>query len=539
MDQDDTILPVELLAQYAYCPRRAYLIRAQGEWDDNVFVEEGRGVHRRVTAGEAEGSDLPTRSLFLEAPSLGLRGVVDVLERQGGAVRPVEYKRGKKPPVPEATREPERVQLCAQAMMLREHGYQVREGVVYYAGSRERVRVRITPQLEAQTLAVLQNLRSTLAQPMPPQPLADSPKCPRCSLVGICLPEETNFLRRGGNVRPLAVTDPHRFPLVVQKPGATIGVEGDELRVRHPDEPEQGFGLETISQVVLMGAVSITTPALHRCLERQIPVVFLSGGGWFYGYARGLGHKNCTLRVLQYQAAQEFERRLAIARALVANKIVNSRTLLRRNGKSSPGVLHELAGLAEAARRCHSEEELLSIEGQAAKLYFQSFSTMLKNEAASAFAFENRNRRPPTDPVNALLSFLYTLLLKDWTITLETVGFDPFFGFFHAPRHGKPALALDLMEPFRPAVAESVAITLLNNRELSARDFLCREGGCLLRPEARRTVVQAYQRRLNTEIQHPVFGYKVSYRRLFEIQARLLARYLYQEIPAPPEFQIR
>lgn len=539
MEREDEILPVELLAQYAYCPRRAYLIRAQGEWDDNVFVEEGRGVHRRVNAGETEQSQLPTRSLFLEAPGLGLRGVVDVLERHGRLVRPVEYKRGKKPFGADTARDPERVQLCAQALMLRERGYQVSEGLVYYAASRERIRVRITPQLEAQTLHILEQLRTLLAQSAPPPPLEDSPKCPRCSLVGICLPEETNFLKRGGTVRPLAVADPHRFPLVVQKPGATVGVEGNRLVVRHQEEPDQGFGLETVSQVVVMGAVGITTPALHRCLEHQIPVVFLSGTGWFYGYARGLSHKNCTLRLLQYRAAQDFEMRLAIARALIANKVANCRTLLRRNGKPSPRVLRDLADLGTLVRQCQSEEELLSLEGQAARLYFQDFPTMLKNEAAKTFSFENRNRRPPTDPVNALLSFLYTLLLKDWTVTLETVGFDAFFGFFHAPRHGKPALALDLMEPFRPAVAESVAITLLNNREISLKDFFSREGGFLLQPEARRKVVSGYQRRLATEIQHPVFGYKVSYRRLFEIQARLLARYLYQEIPAPPEFQIR
>lgn len=539
MERDDDALPFELLAQYAYCPRRAYLIRTQGEWDDNVFVEEGRGVHRRVSAAETERSELPTRSLYLEGPRLGLRGVIDVLERQGSTVRPVEYKRGKKPPVPDETWEPERLQLCAQALVLREHGYRVTEGVVYYAGSRERVRVRITPQLESRTLEVATALRALLAQPQPPPPLEDSPKCPRCSLVGICLPEETNFLRRGGPVRPLAVAESHRFPLIIQKPGATVGLEGDQLVVRHHQDPEERFALETVSQVVLMGPVSITTPAMHRCLDRHIPVVFLSGAGWFYGYARGLGHRNAALRRLQYDGVRDADVRLPINRVLVANKIANCRTLLRRNGKPAPGVLDQLAQLAAAARGGGTEEELLNVEGQAARLYFQNFATMLKNDAASLFSFENRNRRPPTDPVNALLSFLYTLLLKDWTITLETVGFDPFLGFFHAPRHGKPALALDLMEPFRPAVAESVAITLLNNRELAPSDFIAREGAYLLHPDARRKAVQAYQRRLAAEIQHPVFGYRVSYRRLFEIQARLLARYLYREIPAPPEFQVR
>ncbi len=536
---DDAILPVELLAQYAYCPRRAYLIRAHGEWADNAFVEEGRGVHRRVTKEAQESESIPTRSIELEAPRFGLRGVVDFLERRDGVVRPVEYKRGKKPPVPEATREPERIQLCAQGLLLRERGYRVTEGLVYYAGSRERVRVRFTPQLEAKTLETLSLLRAALAQPVPPPPLEDSPKCPRCSLVGLCLPEETNFLRRGGTVRPLAVCDPHAFPLVVQEPGSTVAVEGEQLAVRGVSGEKVAFALETVSQVVLMGGANITTPALHRCLERSIPVVFLSGGGWFYGYARGLSHKNSALRRLQYQGVEDPSIRQAINNTLVANKIANCRTILRRNGKPSTWTLQEMARLAALAEKAKSSEELLNYEGQAARLYFQNFATMVKGEASGAFSFENRTRRPPTDPINALLSFLYTLLVKDWTITLETVGFDPFFGFFHAPRHGKPALALDLMEPFRPLVAESVALTVLNTREITVHDFLQREGAYLLKPEARKKVVGAYHRRLEAEVSHPVFGYRVSYRRLFEIHARLLARYLFGEIPHPPEFRVR
>ncbi|MCS7240996.1 MAG: CRISPR-associated endonuclease Cas1, partial [Candidatus Bipolaricaulota bacterium] len=327
--------------------------------------------------------------------------------------------------------------------------------------------------------------------------------------------------------------------LVIQQPGSWVSLDGNQLVVRTAEGEEDRVGLESVSQLVLMGSVSITTPALHRCLDDLIPVVFLSGGGWFYGYARGLSHKNCALRVLQYEKARDPDTRSSVNATLVANKIANCRTLLRRNGKVPTEVLDQLSRLSASARSCRDDELLLSLEGQAARLYFQHFASMLKNEAALSFAFEDRHRRPPTDPVNALLSFVYTLLLKDWTITLETVGFDPFFGFYHAPRHGKPALALDLMEPFRPVVAESVVITLLNNRELAPKDFIEREGACLIRAEARKKVVQAYLRRLMSEISHPVFGYRVTYRRLFEIHARLFARYLFGEIPNPPEFQIR
>ncbi|MGC8917666.1 MAG: CRISPR-associated endonuclease Cas4g/Cas1g, partial [Thermoanaerobaculum sp.] len=532
-------IPVRLLCEFAYCPRLAYLLSRHGEWEDNQETEEGRYVHRRSSQPEGPRAELPTRSLFLESPTWGLAGIVDLLERRGNTVQPVEYKRGKKPPNPEHSYEPERVQLCAQALLLRERGYTVHEGILYYAGSRDRVRIRITENLVSRTLELLQELRATLDNPSPPPPLVDSPKCPRCSLVGICLPEETNYLRQGGNVRPLAVAEHQRFPLYVQQPGATVSLDGERLVVHAEGKTLAGAGLETLSQVVLMGAAHITTPAIQACLSRAIPIVYLSGGGWFYGYARGLGHRNASLRLAQYTKAGEPEPRQAIVNTLIANKIANSRVLLRRNGKPPRAVLQDLANLVEEAKNAENLEALLGLEAQAARLYFAHFATMFKTSAAPAFDFEARTRRPPTDPVNALLSFLYTLLLKDWTITLETVGFDPFFGFLHAPRHGKPALALDLMEPYRPLVADSVAITVINNGEVKPEDFWEREGAYLLKPDARRTVVQAYQRRLAAEITHPVFGYKVSYRRLFEIQARLLARYLLGEIPRPPEMVVR
>ncbi len=535
----EELIPVSLLAQFAYCLRRAYLMQVQGEWEDNQFVEEGRAVHRKVVEGGERGEARPTRSVALESPTLGLRGVVDVLERRGGVVRPVEYKRGKKPANPEHSHEPERVQLAAQALLLRERGYTVHEGVIYYAASRDRVRVRITPALVARTVELVQRLRQVLAQPSPPPPLVDSPKCPRCSLVGICLPEETNFLRKGGNVRPLAVAEPQRFPLYVQQPGAQVGLDGQRLVARADGKELGSAGLETVSQLVLMGSVAVSTPAMHACLSRGIPVVFLSGSGWFYGYARGLSHRHTALRVAQYTNAGMPEVRQRLINVLIANKITNSRVLLRRNGSPAAGALASLARLAAQAARATEPEQLQAVEAQAANLYFSHFGTMLKGPLAEAFRFTERTRRPPTDPMNALLSFLYTLLVKDWTITLETVGFDPFFGYLHAPRHGKPSLALDFMEPFRPLVAESVAVTVVNNGEVKPDDFLQREGAYLLRPEARRKVVDAYQRRLASELTHPLFGYRVSYRRLFEIQARLAARFLLGELPDPPELVVR
>ena len=197
-----------------------------------------------------------------------------------------------------------------------------------------------------------------------------------------------------------------------------------------------------------------------------------------------------------------------------------------------------LKQLAKLAWEVPDADGLLGIEGSAARVYFGAFSTMLRG-AGGGFSMEERNRRPPKDPVNALLSFAYAMLMKDWMVALVTVGFDPLMGFYHRPKYGKPALALDMMEPFRPVIAESTVVGALNNGEVTKDDFIERMGGVALKPEGRKRFIGAYERRIATEVSHPVFGYKCSYRRIFEIEARLLGRWLTGEIPSYLPFQIR
>lgn len=160
-------------------------------------------------------------------------------------------------------------------------------------------------------------------------------------------------------------------------------------------------------------------------------------------------------------------------------------------------------------------------------------------EAEFAFDFQGRNRRPPRDPVNALLSFAYALLAKDFTVTLQAVGFDPYLGFYHAPGYGRPSLALDLMEEFRPIIGDSVVLSVLNTGEVTAGDFITRGGAVALSPTGRKAFLAAYGRRMDTLVSHPVFGYSISYRRVLEVQARLLGRFLSGEIPEYPQFLTR
>ncbi len=277
-------------------------------------------------------------------------------------------------------------------------------------------------------------------------------------------------------------------------------------------------------------------------LDAGIPVCYFSQGGWFRGITHALGNRNCELRLHQYRVATDPEKALGIARRLVAAKLLNCRTLLRRNHTNPPtNVLAELRRLADDTSRAATAEVLLGIEGLGARAYFGAFAGMISEDRRmlAGFDFESRNRRPPRDPVNALLSLAYSILAKDFTVTLLAVGLDPFLGFLHRPRFGRAALALDLMEEFRPLIADSVVLQLINNGEVDPGSFVRRGGAVALTDAGRKKFLLAYERRMNHLIRHPIFGYRISYRRVLEVQARLLARHLSSELPNYPGFRTR
>lgn len=549
------LLPARMVNEYQYCPRLAYLEWVQGEWADSSETVEGRFSHRRVDrpggalpAPEAIEDDgkLHARSITLSSNRLGLIAKMDLIEGDADGVVPVDYKRGKRPHVAQGAYDPERVQLCVQGMILEEHGYACSEGALYFVASKERVRVAFDDALREQTLSAVNGLRLIAAGGQAPPPLEDSPKCPRCSLVGICLPDEINFLRRNnGSLRPLSVSQTEALPAYVQANKAKVAKKGEVLEISVEDKPVNHVRLVELSQLVLMGNVYVTTPTLHELMRREIPISWHSYGGWFLGHSIGTGHKNVELRTAQYQGSFDEQICLRLAKTLIKAKILNARTLLRRNwrGDDPPtGILGRLKRSAEQVGFAPSQAELLGVEGAAAAAYFGSFAGMLKRDTearALAFDFTARNRRPPADPVNALLSYAYTLLVRAWTTTLSAVGFDPYRGFYHQPRYGRPALALDMMEPFRPLIAESTVLMAINNGEIRPTDFISAAGSINLTREGRKRFIGAFERRMSQEITHPLFGYRISYRRVLELQARLLARNLLGDILEYPPFMTR
>ena len=551
------LVPARMLNEHTYCPRLAYLEWVQGDFADNADTIDGQFQHRNVNVetGSLPDPDKPVeerlhaRSVMLSAPAIGLVARMDLIEADGKQVTPVDYKRGRAPDTAERAWEPERVQLCAQALILEENGYEVERGILYFVTSKQRIEVPIDEALRARTRELLADLRATADRPEAPPPLIDSPKCPRCSLVGICLPDETNLLRGledGDRVRRLVPARDDALPLYVQSPGAKIGRSGAELVVETRDGEKRSVRISDTSHVALFGAVQISTQALQDLCDRGISIVYLSSGGWFYGMTRGMDHKNVDLRQRQFSAAASPERSLQLARRLVGVKIRNCRTIIRRNANDPPArVLERLKELVKKAEDATSLESLLGIEGTAARLYFDAYGEMLRppqeagEAAAMTFDFDGRNRRPPRDPVNSLLSLGYALLAKDLTIALQAVGFDPYLGFYHQPRYGRPALALDLMEEFRPLIVDSVVLSAINTGAVKLPDFLRRGGAVTLTQAGRGKFLRAYERRMDEEISHPIFGYRISYRRTLEVQIRLLSRFLTGEIDEYPPFATR
>jgi CRISPR-associated protein Cas1 len=574
-------LPARMLNEFVYCPRLFFY-----EWVEGVFAHSDdtvEGALRHETLGEkaeamtpadeAEHEKIHSRSVSLSSDQHGLTAVIDLVEGEGPRVSPVDYKHGA-PRDRDGALEAwptDAVQVCVQALVLRDHGYTCDEAVVYYNQTRQRVRVAIDEALVASTLAAVAEARRVAGSGRIPPPLVDSPKCVRCSLVGICLPDETRALLHGvpsstesdgleqltlfelddrderdrewpEDVRRLIPAGDDLRPLYITGYGFSIGRSGGVLQIKEKGSLIQEARLNDVSQVNIFGAASVSSGAVQALSELERPVAYFTMGGWFYAMTSGLGLKNVFLRRDQFRRADDEHFCLRIARAIVATKIRNQRTMLQRNHVEPPArALDALKRLAKQALDAGSLDSLLGVEGTAAHYYFGHFSGMLKvqDEGQPAFDFTRRNRRPPRDAVNALLSLGYSLLVRDLTIVCHAIGFDPFVGFYHQPRFGRPALPLDLMEGFRPLVVDSAVLSAVNTGMVGRSDFLTVGESVTLTSRGRKRFLQAYEQRMDTVVTHPLFGYRVSYRRVLEIQARLLARVVTGELPDYTGFETR
>jgi CRISPR-associated protein Cas1 len=318
--------------------------------------------------------------------------------------------------------------------------------------------------------------------------------------------------------------------LYVTQPDAILNksYEAFTVKLKQADGSwkQQTIPAQTVEQVVLMGNPQVTGDALMYALELGMPVHYLSGFGKHLGSAMPTQSRNGQLRLAQYRRYEDQEKKLELVKAIVIAKIHNQATVLyRHNVKEHPLKLRKTS-----VQNQQTIDQVRGMEGLAAREYFACWSQMLKQP----WTFSGRNRRPPTDPVNALLSFAYGLLRSQVSAAVHLAGLDPYIGYLHEVTRGQPAMVLDLMEEMRPLIADNVVLSVLNNRELQPQDFTESLGAYLLSDAGRKTFLQAFERKLSDEFTHPVFGYRVSYRKAIELQARLLARHLQEDVPYKP-----
>jgi len=563
------MIPVRALNQITYCPRLYYLQYVDAVMPTNEHVESGLHDHRRVDQPDLanktrkEGDAHRSRGIHLSSETLGISGVLDVIEEKDGVSYPVETKHGAAPRDDDGkatTWDNDAVQLCGQTLLMEEaFGAPIERGFQFYAGSKERVEVRFTDELRAKTRTAIDECRRLSSLDAPPDPLPAElrHRCFGCSLAPVCLPEETLYQiglppataetapSSPGLTRVIPQSDDGAV-LYVQEPGSHVGKRSEHLVVRKDGQEVTRVPMHAIRQLVVCGNVQVSTQALETLVQNDISIAYVTGYGRFIGTFASSMPKNVGLRESQFRRFADAAECLMLSKAVVRGKLINQRALLMRSlrGDGDRGSEEPAArGLADLIRRLDSVaslESVLGMEGQGAALYFGEFGRFLRTQPPGrGFEFTSRNRRPPRDPVNALLSFAYAMLTKDCFSAVSTVGFDPYKGFFHANRHGKPSLALDLMEEFRPIIADSVVLTLINNEMLTPADFVVWREACQLTDSGRRQFFQTYEQRKATVVTHPVYGYKMSYSRMLEVQARMLAAYVRGSVPAYTGFTVR
>lgn len=330
--------------------------------------------------------------------------------------------------------------------------------------------------------------------------------------------------------------------LYLTTPGLYLARDHLTLRIEHERQLKLALPIHHVESICILGnEILLSSGAMRLALENGVAINYLDENGRLQARVSGVPDTSVTLRRSQFRASYNPTLASEICRCIVAGKLHNARNSLLRGARESenPAGVDALSSAADAIGRliprlpeAMDADSIRGIEGAGAQAYFAVFGYLLKQQQAD-FAFHVRSRQPPLDRVNCLLSFLYALVRHDCISALTTAGLDPFVGFLHAERANRPALALDLMEEFRPWLADRLAITLINRQQIRANDFTVREGGAVqLTDSGRKTIIKAYQERKREAFQHPVLDLQIAIARHFFVQARLLARVLRGDVPS-------
>lgn len=530
---DDGLIRVMALHALGYCERLFYLEEVEGlrVADANVFA--GRTLHQELSEPDPSGAEL--RSYELSSTSLGLTGKVDAVRHRDGSWTPYEHKRGRCAKAIDGTPQAwpsDSLQVAAYALLLEENfDTPIPEGRVRYHASGVTVRVPIDAATHDRVRRAVQRARELRDIPHRPE-ITDNPRlCVSCSLAPVCLPEEER-LARDEEWEPVRLFPPSPAGQVVHAVAHTarVGRSGYELSVDVQGACEK-FPVEQVRSVVLHGNAQITTQALHLCAGRGIPVHWVSTGGrYIAGVAAGPGP--VQRRIWQYEALRDPKTRLALARKLAKARVESQLRYLLRGTRGDAGgraqievALDEMRDHIKAIDKAIEIDSVRGHEGAAGKRYFESLPVLLREDLPLAMRPNGRNRRPPRDRFNALLSYGYSLLYRSVLEALLAVGLEPAFGFFHTARSSAHPLVLDVMELFRVSVWDVAMIGSINRLHWDpVADFAVARDAVWLSGSGRRKAIALYEQRLLEKWRHPAVDYSLSYARAIELEARLLEK---------------
>lgn len=539
-DIANDFLRVNSLHALTYCPRLFYLEEVEELYTQDAAVFAGRRLHAELD----RATEKEWENLTLESESLGLRGSVDAIKTRKGQLIPYEHKRGhcfREDDESAGAWPSDRIQVLAYAMLI-ESAMQceVPEGRIRYHADNVTVTVPLDEVGRKDVLRAIKRaveLRHTTERP----PVTENERlCVRCSLSPVCLPEEARFGENSSAVRSGAQAPLRLFPAEEERkvihvidPGTRVSRSGDQLRFEYieSEKPTVCLPINDISQVVLNGQSQISTQAIGLCCEKSVGIHYLTRGGQYLGSFQPAKRTAVQQKIRQFRSLMDDEFCLRLSKQLVDCRADMQRQVLLRNIRRDQdnGALERKAKqikiLQGLAGNVENRDSLRGYEGAIGALYFMSFGTMISKELPPELHFNHRNRRPPKDRVNALLSYGYGILLKDVVQAINVTGLEPSFGFYHQPRSSAPPLALDLMEIFRVLLVDIPVLNSLNRLQWDVDlDFVVTGHQVWLSEDGKRKLIGIYERRKSDTWKHPVIGYSISYARMLELEVRLLEK---------------
>jgi CRISP-associated protein Cas1 len=523
-------LRVNALHALAYCPRLFYLEEVEQLYTQDAAVFAGRRLHEELAQEDGDWE-----ALSLESAELGLRGTVDALRTRNGQTIPYEHKRGRcrrgVDQQPQAW-ESDRIQILAYACLIEQaQGIIILEGRIRYHADNVLVKVPVDEAARQEVFEAIDQARQ-LRQSLDRPPVTSNERlCTRCSLAPVCLPEETRFAQDSTH-KPLRLfpEDDDREIIHVLDSGTRIGKSGDQIKIMPLEGTAKLLPAKQIGQLVVHGYAQITTQALHFCAEQQIGVHFLSGGGWYVG-SFDARQGSIQRRIRQYKAFTDPNICLQLARQVVECKGQNQRKFLMRSlrGEACPELELAIAQMQRVLRQVPNADSLPSLvglEGNIAKLYFGALPHVFSESVPEELRCTGRDKNPPGDRFNSLISYGYSLLRRDIANAVLAVGLEPALGFYHQPRSQAAPLPMDLMEIFRVIVVDMPILGSINRGQWDInQDFEPKGANAwFLSKEGKRKLIQIYERRKEETWKHPALGHSLTYRRLFELEVRLLEK---------------